>query len=612
MAGGQGRACGYQVCIRRLWSPLGHFANAHLEQYASRMRFCPLLLIALVALPFPSQAAEPCARATALSSQVDALLAQGRLDRAARVLRKAFELCPSQGKDLRATLATTLVEVGRWAEARALAEAILQDSEAPAQVRAAAQEALQNVTVLEREKARPDVARELAKDAAGVRAASATKARELYLKAWRARHPNPEALLGAAGCARAEHLEAEAQRLFDRAAVDIESQTKAAPALEVSPLSASPLMALSADPQTDRVALGTGDGLVRLFDTHTGKVREEHAHAKQVASLAFGTRALASCALDGGLAFWDPASLKPVRPVAKGRACQAVFARAGGEFVAVREREGGLDLERHAADGSLLKSVALPGVHAGCRTSMSGDGLMECIGVGLSPDGKYLAASGGSDAYEVAKIFQVDDGALAATFQTHTAGFLSFSPTGRYFGIDGHMHSDWLKGGARERWDFWVGWPTFDTAFMFLSDTEIVIGNYEGRIDFTSEPPNGSLPFWTAHERPVTGLASLRGGKVLASSSEDASVRLWPMRSQELLGSVRFSRDGRAAAFVAGDGRVEILGEPSSLKLVCRAGNKDWPMEVCAERWRPTRPLLEALLAGSDEEPGLAQASPAR
>ena len=89
------------------------------------MRSGPLvLLLAVLALPLAARAAEPCKRAKALRSQVEQLLAQGRLVRSVRVLRKVGELCPSMSADLRAKLVTMLCEVGRWSEARSRAESI--------------------------------------------------------------------------------------------------------------------------------------------------------------------------------------------------------------------------------------------------------------------------------------------------------------------------------------------------------------------------------------------------------------------------------------------------------------------------------------------------------
>ena len=84
--------------------------------------------VTVVTVPSPVEAPAPpdprCEAAAADRARVSGLLAEGKLDRAARVLEHAGALCPARARETWAALVTTLVEVGRRDEARRLANLI--------------------------------------------------------------------------------------------------------------------------------------------------------------------------------------------------------------------------------------------------------------------------------------------------------------------------------------------------------------------------------------------------------------------------------------------------------------------------------------------------------
>ena len=78
-----------------------------------------------VATPAPATPAETaCERATRQRARASGLLAEGKLDRTVRVLREATALCADAEHETWAPLVSALAEVGRYAEARALAQRI--------------------------------------------------------------------------------------------------------------------------------------------------------------------------------------------------------------------------------------------------------------------------------------------------------------------------------------------------------------------------------------------------------------------------------------------------------------------------------------------------------
>lgn len=184
----------------------------------------------------PSTPEDPCARAAKSRARVPGLLAEGRLDRALRVLDAADARCPGSARDGRALRVIALAEIGREAEAQALASAIEADPSVSADERGAA-----------------------------IRARAALEARKVE---------------GALGCAarvdrglaaRREGDAPEARRRLDRALVVCARETGAAPIVEarrprgLAPHAASRAGARWLLPATDEVlVLDAASGAVRL------------------------------------------------------------------------------------------------------------------------------------------------------------------------------------------------------------------------------------------------------------------------------------------------------------------------------------------------------------
>jgi WD40 repeat protein len=169
----------------------------------------------------------PCEDAATERGRVSSLLAEGRIHRITRVVARADHLCPATWRDSAAALLSALVELGRYAEARALAQRIAADPGADARLRAAAEDAQHRADLRARTFDDP-VAAQASMRALEARANEAAARgdhsveKELYLQAWEAYHPGGRALLGAAEAASALGNRAEAQRLFDRAIADLE------------------------------------------------------------------------------------------------------------------------------------------------------------------------------------------------------------------------------------------------------------------------------------------------------------------------------------------------------------------------------------------------------
>ncbi len=178
----------------------------------------------------------PCARARALRELARTRAAEGRLERTVRTIRAADRLCPPEAPLTWPLLLTTLVDEGRYADARALVAIIDADPGAAADARLAAIEAKARLPDLERPSlptARLEADKRLVAARQHADAGLHDKARASFLEAWKLYRPNGPALLGAALGSQALGDKVEARRCFDRAAVDFERGLGLALELEV-------------------------------------------------------------------------------------------------------------------------------------------------------------------------------------------------------------------------------------------------------------------------------------------------------------------------------------------------------------------------------------------
>jgi WD40 repeat protein/tetratricopeptide (TPR) repeat protein len=185
--------------------------------------------------PRASVSSDPCA-ATEVPDAIAKRLADGRLERALRAIASRNQACPDGRALTWAVEVRTLTAIGRYDEARTLADEILALDDVPADASAAAREAR---TIAAERAATVAAAAGDALERALREAAEATAsgdlagARERYLAAWVAGQNDGRALLGAARAAQRLGRAPEAARLYDRARIELE--TAAGVKAEVAP-----------------------------------------------------------------------------------------------------------------------------------------------------------------------------------------------------------------------------------------------------------------------------------------------------------------------------------------------------------------------------------------
>jgi tetratricopeptide (TPR) repeat protein len=226
----------------------------------------------------PPRPPDPCEVAAGLRGKVAGFLDEGRLDRTVRLIQKANRLCQKSAPATWTAEVSTLAALGRYAEARALAATIDADASTGDDAKKAAAEARARCDQLDKVFPETDEAkkemRRLFGEAAALEVegrqdeASQRAIKEKFLAAWEAWRPNGQSLVGAGFAAKRLGEKAEAQRLFDRALVELEKAQGKPVALEVPNWFSEDLrgvLAIAWSRDGRRIAVGHGQE-ISIFD----------------------------------------------------------------------------------------------------------------------------------------------------------------------------------------------------------------------------------------------------------------------------------------------------------------------------------------------------------
>jgi WD40 repeat protein len=163
------------------------------------------------------------------------------------------------------------------------------------------------------------------------------------------------------------------------------------------------------------------------------------------------------------------------------------------------------------ASGSFDRSVRLWRAETGALEHTLTAHEQAVVGVAFSPDGAWLA-SGGDDAR--VRVWRARDGALVHTLDGGTDHVYTVA-----FSADG----EWLASGGRER-------GALGTLWKHLTGNRP--GGTRGRTIRMWRVRDGALhQSLAAHAGDVGSLAFSGDGRWMASSSEDATVKLWQVES---------------------------------------------------------------------------------
>ncbi len=310
-----------------------------------------------------------------------------------------------------------------------------------------------------------------------------------------------------------------------------------------------PVRAVAFSPDGKHLATAGGDRSVVVWDAEAGQERFSlNAHKARVNTVAFGpqSRLLASASDDHTARVWDALSGE-IRHTLSGHTnlvMDVVFGPDGGRL-ATASCDGTAKVW-DLASGEILLTV--------------GDGNAAVYTTAFSPDGKLLATAGEDGTL---RLWDSTSGAEVLNRAGHqdTVTAVTFGPDGELLATasDDHTAKVWAIASGQVRHTL-SGHTSSVTAVAFSPD---------GRCLATSGRDNATI-FWDAasglerfrlpgHTDPVESIAFSPDGARLATASLDGTVRLVPLRLEELLeiAEKRLDHPGTVPDDLSGEDSVE-------------------------------------------------------
>jgi RNA polymerase sigma factor (sigma-70 family) len=318
----------------------------------------------------------------------------------------------------------------------------------------------------------------------------------------------------------------------------------------------SPVASVAFSPDGKRLATGSWDNLVRIWDPTTGDcVRAIHPQDGWIWAVAFSPDnellATAGDQRSRRVRLWNVATGKLVRTFeGHGDAIHGLSYAPDGKTIASASYDGTVRLWE-AATGKELRQI-----NAGAMPRLSS--------VAFSPDGKTLATTDTSD---TVSLWEAETGKGVGNLSAAARGVVSavWSKDGKQIvaGFEDGNVSVWDVASARELHHV-RGREMPALSVAFAPDGKTFAAGYGDWQDGRRDLKAGGVVLWDTatgkvvrrfedYIAPVQGIAFAPDGKALAAVTLNSSVLLWdPATGKPLAGSPGHQAGMRAVAFAAG------------------------------------------------------------
>jgi len=342
-----------------------------------------------------------------------------------------------------------------------------------------------------------------------------------------------------------------------------------------------PVTSVSYSPDGARIASGSWDNTVRVWDARSGAelavLRGHENHVTSVSHSPDGSQ-IASGSWDNTVRVWD--------------------ARSGAELAALRGHEGWVTSVSYSPDGARIasgsddKTVRVWDARSGAELAVLRGHEREVESVSYSPDGARIASGSGASYGHMdntVRVWDARSGAELAVLRGHESQVTSVS-----YSPDGARIASGSEDNTVRVWNACSGAGL------------AALRGHEGEVRSVSYSPDGAriasgsddktVRVWDAcsgaelaalrgHEGWVTSVSYSPDGARIASGSWDKTVRVWDARSgaelavlrghENSVRSVSYSPDGARIASGSSDQAVRVWDARSGAELEVIQGSGD-------------------------------------